>query len=98
MSVMSGDTKSYKITILGDMYSLVSDEPQNVIDDVVKHIDQVTALIKISAPQVIDDKKVSVLALLQVTIDLLSKKKMIVEYDQACERLIKKIDADKDLV
>jgi cell division protein ZapA (FtsZ GTPase activity inhibitor) len=95
---MSGDTKSYKITILGDTYSLVSDEPQSVIDDVAKHIGQVTASIKASAPQIIDDKKVSVLALLQVTIDLLSQKKLIIEYDHACERLIKKFDAHKDLV
>ncbi len=96
--MMSGNTKSYKVTILGDTYSLVSDESQDVINDVVKHIDQITASIKAIAPQMIDDKKLSVLALLQVTVDLLSQKKMIVEYNQTCERLIKKFDDHKDLV
>lgn len=95
---MSGNTKSYKVTILGDTYSLVSDESQDVIDNVVKHINQVTTSIKTNAPQVIDDKKISVLALLQVTVDLLSKEKMVVEYDQICERLIRKFDNHKDFV
>jgi len=67
---MNADTKRYKVTILGEMYSLISDEAEERVLQAALIVDERMANIA-DKLQLHDEKKVSVLAALQLASELL---------------------------
>ena len=68
--IMNADTKRYKVTILGEIYSLISDEAEELVLQAAQIVDERMANIA-DKLQLHDEKKVSVLAALQLASELL---------------------------
>lgn len=92
---MNVETKRYKVTIMRESYSLISDEAEDTISRAARLVDERMALIAEKA-QITDEKKVAVLAALQFASELLrleiERDKQVVK-NQALADLIEKVVA-----
>jgi cell division protein ZapA (FtsZ GTPase activity inhibitor) len=67
---MNVDTKRYKVTILGERYSLISDEAEELVLKAARFVDERIAMLtnKVAA---VDEKKAVVLVALQYASEML---------------------------
>jgi len=81
---MSKELKKYKARIFGELYSIVSDENDEFVLEVVSKVDSLMKEISSSSDLVVDTKKIAVLAALKTAEELLMIKKMVKrEQDQS---------------
>jgi cell division protein ZapA (FtsZ GTPase activity inhibitor) len=74
---MKPEVKKYSLTVFGDSYSILSDEPEQRVISAACHVDQLMHEIAAKAPDM-PLQKIAVLAALKVALDLHSGK---LEYD-----------------
>lgn len=68
---MSAEIKKYKARIFGELYSIVSDEPEAVVAEVVNKVDSYMKEIASKTSMTVDSKRIAVLAALKATQELL---------------------------
>ncbi|MFA5999016.1 MAG: cell division protein ZapA [Candidatus Babeliales bacterium] len=74
---MSKELKKYKARIFGESYSIVSDEEDEFVLEVVRRVDSVMKEISAQNKMVIDTKKIAVLAALKATEELLAMEQIV---------------------
>ena len=74
---MSKELKKYKAQIFGESYSIVSDEEDEFVLEVVRRVDGLMKEISAQNKMVIDAKKIAVFAALKATEELLIMEEMI---------------------
>ena len=74
---MSKELKKYKARIFGELYSIVSDEEDEFVLEVVRRVDGVMKEISAQNKMVIDTKKIAVLAALKATEELLTMEQIV---------------------
>lgn len=84
-------TKQYKITILDNEYSLMSDESEVHVQGTVQKVDALMKEIR-EKSRLTDQTKVAVLAALQIASELLHLQQEQISSQQSCELLIEKIE------
>lgn len=64
---MIQDTKKYKVAILGQPYTIISDEPAELVEKAVAFVNMLTQTIAVQSSQ-LSNEKIATLALLQVAL------------------------------
>jgi cell division protein ZapA (FtsZ GTPase activity inhibitor) len=85
--------KKYKVSLFGEAYTLISDEPEEHITASVHHVDELMRSITQSL-QVTDSKKAAVLAALQLASRLLELEHRYHQKQYEHEKLIDLIDRE----
>jgi cell division protein ZapA (FtsZ GTPase activity inhibitor) len=67
---MNVTTKRYKVTLLGERYSLISDEAEELVLKAARFVDERIAMLTNTTPAV-DEKKAAVLVALQYASEVL---------------------------
>ena len=87
------DSKSYKITLFGENYTLVSDESEQHIVEVSQRVDLLMKEIALKLPQA-PTEKVAVLVALQLASQLLHAKELSTSYELHQEQLVERINQE----
>ncbi|MCX5924482.1 MAG: cell division protein ZapA [Candidatus Dependentiae bacterium] len=74
---MSKELKKYKARIFGESYSIVSDEEDEFVLEVVRRVDSAMKEISAQNKMVVDTKKIAVLAALKATEELLVMEQIV---------------------
>jgi len=95
---MTKQTKQYKITILDNEYSLVSDEPEEHVRSTVQYVDSLMKEV-LEKSRLADQTKVAVLATLQIASELLhlqeEKKRNQQEYSILIDTIEKQLQSSR---
>lgn len=87
------DSKSYKLVIFGEHYTIVSDETEHHVHSVSQLIDGLMKEVKAKMPQATAEKA-AVLVALQLASQLNHSKDVISSYQHQHELLVAKVDAE----
>jgi len=87
------EAKSYKINILDDQYALISDESEDRVQCLAKHVDMVMRDIAIKA-QGASHKKIAVLAALQIASKFRALEEQLQQVESVQARLSNLIDEE----
>ena len=90
---MSKELKKYKVTIAGESYFLVSDEPEEHIKYVADCVDAQMRSIAQSGYSD-DPQRLAVLVALQNTSKMMKDKDLIAQYKQYTEKMIEHINTE----
>lgn len=85
---MSKPLKKYKARIFGDVYTIVSDEDDGFVLEVVHKVDLMMKEIATKHPTMVDAKKIAVLAALKATEELLSMQHGLQKEQIHCEKIM----------
>lgn len=85
------EAKSYKVSILDDQYALLSDESEDQVQSLAKHVDMIMRDIAVKA-QGASQKKIAVLAALQFASKLRALEEQLRQFESAQGRLNSLID------
>jgi len=88
---MMYEKKRYIVHILGDAYTIISDETESHVMASAKQVDDLMADIINKVPSA-DTQKIAVLAALRIASDLLHRQTQIQESDSKIEACIQKIE------
>lgn len=88
---MSDNMKKYKVSILGEAYHIVSDEPEERVFAVAQQVDSCMKEIY-SASSIQDVKRVAVLAALQFASKHATDVGSLQQYDQKTQELIAMVE------
>ncbi len=88
---MMNTKKSYKVTIFGDQYTLVSDEAEQRIIQSASSVDTLMKEIA-AASKISDQKKIAVLAALRLASKLHDLESEISQSETEKERLLKRVE------
>lgn len=88
---MIKQTKQYKITILDNEYSLVSDESEVHVQETVLKVNSLMKGI-LEKSRLADQTKVAVLAALQIASELFHLQEELKQSEQVCQVLVDKIE------
>jgi cell division protein ZapA (FtsZ GTPase activity inhibitor) len=85
---MSKELKKYKARIFGELYSIVSDEEDDLVLEVVRKVDCLMKEISTKNNVVIDTKKIAVLAALKATEELLIMQEMVKKEQSQSDKIL----------
>lgn len=85
---MSKELKKYKARIFGELYSIVSDEEDDLVLEVVRKVDCLMKEISTKNNVVVDTKKIAVLAALKATEELLIMQEMIKKEQSQSDKIL----------
>ena len=85
---MSKELKKYKARIFGELYSIVSDEEDELVLEVVRKVDCLMKEISTKNNVVVDTKKIAILAALKATEELLVMQEMIKREQNQSDRIM----------
>jgi len=90
---MMDEAKSYKVCIFDDQYSLLSDEPEDHVQSLARHVDMVMREISVRA-QGASQKKIAVLAALQFASHAKGMEEQLQDLEGVQKRLSELIDGE----
>ncbi|MCX5923475.1 MAG: cell division protein ZapA [Candidatus Dependentiae bacterium] len=85
---MSKELKKYKARIFGELYSIVSDEEDDLVLEVVRKVDCLMKEISTKNNVVVDTKKIAVLAALKATEELLIMQEMVKKEQSQSDKIL----------
>ena len=85
---MSKELKKYKARIFGELYSIVSDEEDDLVLEVVRKVDCLMKEISTKNNAVVDTKKIAVLAALKATEELLIMQEMVKKEQSQSDKIL----------
>ena len=94
---MSKILKKYKARIFGDVYTIVSDEDDGFVLDVVNKVDFMMKELAAKPAMMTDAKKIAVLIALKATEEFLSLQKELQQEKIHCEKIMTLLDHESDV-
>ncbi len=88
---MKPEVKKYRVSILNETYSIVSDEQELAIIDAARKVD---FLMKEITAQGVDQKKAAVLAALKIALDLLQAQHKVMLQEDVLTQCIARIEKE----
>ncbi len=85
------DLKKQTITIFDDLYTVVSDEPENLFSQALDYTNRLMSSISIQSG-IVDKKKVAVLTALQMAVQIQKLEEQLVSVKNKEEKLIASVD------
>jgi len=85
---MSKELKKYKARIFGELYSIVSDEEDDFVLEVVRKVDCLMKEISTKNNATVDAKKIAVLTALKVTEELLALQELMEKEQSQSDRIL----------
>lgn len=95
---MSKILKKYKARIFGEVYTIVSDEDDGFVLDVVHKVDFLMKDLASKPTMMGDAKKIAVLIALKTTEELLSLQQELEQEKKHCEKIMMLLDNESDVV
>ncbi|HSW76045.1 MAG TPA: cell division protein ZapA [Candidatus Saccharimonadales bacterium] len=93
---MSKELKKYKAQIFGESYSIMSDEEDEFVLEVVRRVDGLMKEIATQNKMVIDVKKIAVFAALKATEELLTMEEMVKKEQMKSEKIMTLLDEEEE--
>lgn len=93
---MSKELKKYKAQIFGESYSIVSDEEDEFVLEVVRRVDGLMKEISAQNKMVIDTKKIAVFAALKATEELLIMEEMIKKEQIKSDKIVTLLNENEE--
>ena len=94
---MSKALKKYKARIFGDVYTIVSDENDGFVLEVVHAVDGMMKEIAAQHSTVVDTKRIAVLAALKATEELLSMQQVLQQEQIHSEKIMTLLNAEDEV-
>ena len=85
------EAKRFDIQLYGESYSIISDESEEKVDEIAKHVDELMRSIA-QRTGLSDVKKIAVLTALKLATSLDKLEQASVDYEQACIKLTELVD------
>lgn len=85
------EAKRFDIQLYGESYSIISDESEEKVDEIAKHVDDLMRSIA-QRTGLSDVKKIAVLTALKLATSLDKLEQASVGYEQACMKLAELVD------
>jgi cell division protein ZapA (FtsZ GTPase activity inhibitor) len=95
---MSKILKKYKARIFGEVYTIVSDEDDGFVLDVVHKVDSLMKDLAAKPTMMGDAKKVAVLIALKATEELLSLQQELQQETKHCEKIMMLLNNESDVI
>ncbi|OGB86389.1 hypothetical protein A3J41_00315 [candidate division TM6 bacterium RIFCSPHIGHO2_12_FULL_38_8] len=95
---MSKILKKYKARIFGEVYTIVSDEDDGLVLDVVQKVDGMMKDLAAKPAMMTDAKKIAVLIALKATEERLSLQKEREQEKNHCEKIMMLLDNASDVI
>lgn len=95
---MSKILKKYKARIFGEVYTIVSDEDDGFVLDVVHKVDSLMKDLAAQPTMMGDARKVAVLIALKATEELLSLQQELQQETKHCEKIMMLLNNESDVI
>lgn len=92
---MSAEIKKYKARIFGELYAIVSDEPEEFVAEIVAKVDDFMKEISKKSSGALDAKKIAVLAALRATQELLILQRRLQQEHAHGEKIMMLLDKEE---
>ena len=94
---MSKILKKYKAHIFGEIYTIVSDEDDALVLEVVGKVDSMMKELATNASLTHDAKRIAVLVALKATQDLVLAQQLIQQDEIACQKIINLLENQNEI-
>ena len=92
---MSKEVKKYKARIFGELYSIVSDEEDELVLSIVRKVDFLMKEIAAKNNNTLDNKTIAVLAALKATEELIALQEIFRTEQEKSEKIIELLDKEE---
>lgn len=91
---MMTDSKKYKVTICGELYTIVSDEPEHQLLQAINLVDSMMQNALQTATTIVDQRKIAILTALSIASKLIAAEASLETIRITKEKLLERIDCE----